>query len=143
VPSEIAAKDQPLCTVTRLGFATRRSAWRAWWRFRRLRALGHRHVPGLIVSRMAFLDARTVVFLSVWRDELSIFQFTTLNEHVEASRWVMQVDGAVWSGTFPYAGTSSLSTPWIGELRRWQPASFIGRRGIPVDENGPVDRLVT
>jgi hypothetical protein len=59
--------------------------------------------------------------LILWQDELALIQFTTLEAHVNAVRWTIRNKGEVWSGIFRLTGTSSMSKPWIGTIRHWEP----------------------
>jgi heme-degrading monooxygenase HmoA len=113
--------SEPVCVVTRIEFA-------GWWsipgavlRFRRLRRAGRKNVPGFVDAHLRVRGGATVLFVSLWRDELALMQFTTLAAHVDAVRWSIRKKGEVWSGVFRLAGTSSMSVPWLGTIRHWQP----------------------
>ena len=117
-------QQDPLTTVTRLVVASRWQAWRAWFEFRRLRRIGHNEIPGLLVTAISRPTPQTVIFVSMWRDEFSLFQFTTLEEHVNAARRAILSGAQVWSAVFRYDGVSSVSKEWVGEPRRWTPSLF-------------------
>jgi hypothetical protein len=117
----VLSPDEPLCVVTRIELGR-------WWvlpwairRFRRLRRIGRREIPGLVEAHFRIGRGATLMFISVWRDELSLVQFTTLEAHVNAVRWTIRQRGQVWSGVFRLTGTSSMSKPWIGTVRQWEP----------------------
>lgn len=113
--------DEPVCIVTRIEFGRWLSLPGALLRFRRLRRIGRREVPGLVDAHFRIGKGATLMFFSVWRDELSVVQFTTLEAHVNAVRWTIRHRGRVWSGVFRLTGTSSMSKPWIGTVRQWEP----------------------
>ena len=113
--------DEPVCVVTRIKLGSWRALPGAIRRFRRLRRLGKREIPGLMDAHLRVVDRVTLMFFSVWRDELSLIQFTTLEAHVNAVRWTIRNKGQVWSGVFRLDGTSSMSKPWIGTVRQWEP----------------------
>jgi hypothetical protein len=126
--------DDPVCVVTRIVFGRWRSIPGALLRFRRLRRAGRREVPGLVDAHFRVCRGATLMFFSVWQDELSLLQFTTLEAHVNAVRWTIRHRGEVWSGVFRLTGTSSMSKPWIGNVRQWAPL-------MPADPTGPSARL--
>jgi hypothetical protein len=107
--------------VTRIVFGRWRSLPGAIRQFRRLRRIGKREIPGLMEAHLRIRGGATLLFFSVWQDELSLLQFTTLEPHVNAVRWTIRHRGEVWSGVFRLTGTSSMSKPWIGTVRQWEP----------------------
>ena len=111
-----ASSEEPVCVVTRISFASWRAIPGAVLRFRRLRRLGRRTVPGLVDAHLHLRGNATLLFVSLWRDELAVVQFTTLEAHVDAVRWTIRKQGTVWSGVFRLAGTSSMSAPWLGNV---------------------------
>ena len=113
--------DDPICVVTRIKFGRWRAIPGALLTFRRLRRIGRREVPGLVEAHFRIHKGATLMFFSVWKDELSLLQFTTLEAHVNAVRWTIRHRGEVWSGVFRLTGTSSMSKPWIGKVRQWVP----------------------
>ena len=115
------SSGEPICVVTRITFGSWWSLFGAIRRFRRLRRLGRRTIPGLLEAHLRIGRKPTVMFISLWRGELSLLQFTTLEAHVQAVRWMIRKEGQVWSGVFRLAGTSSMSKPWIGTVRQWEP----------------------
>ena len=119
-----ASPAEPVCVVTRITFGSWRSLPGAIVRFRRLRRLGLRTVPGLLEAHLRIRGNATLMFVSIWQDELSLLQFTTLEAHVQAVRWTIRKRGQIWSGVFRLAGTSSMSKPWIGTIRHWQPLAM-------------------
>lgn len=114
-------EHEPVCVVTRITFASWRSIPGAMLRFRRLRRIGRHEIPGLVDAHLRLRGGATLLFVSLWRDELSLLQFTTLEAHVEAVRWAIRNRGTVWSGVFRLDGTSSMSVPWLGTIGQWQP----------------------
>jgi hypothetical protein len=76
----------------------------------------------------------TVTIISLWQDELALLQFTTLDAHSNAIRWTIRKKGQVWSGVFRLTGTSSMSKPWIGTIRHWQPLGPAQAERVAVDE---------
>jgi hypothetical protein len=113
--------DEPVCVVTRIELGRWRALPGAIRRFRKLRRIGKREIPGLVEAHLRVGRGATLMFFSVWRDELSLVQFTTLEAHVNAVRWTIRQKGQVWSGVFRLDGTSSMSKPWIGTVRQWEP----------------------
>ena len=75
------------------------------------------------------------MFISLWQDELALMQFTTLEAHVNAVRWTIRKEGQIWSGVFRLAGTSSMSKPWIGTIRHWEPLAAHRPRRVAADES--------
>ena len=123
--SDVAAastsSEEPICVITRITFGR-------WWvlpgailRFRRLRRIGRRTIPGLLEVHLRIRRNATLMFISLWQDELALLQFTTLESHVNAVRWTIRKEGQIWSGVFRLTGTSSMSKPWIGTIRQWEP----------------------
>jgi hypothetical protein len=112
---------EPVCVVTRITFGSWRSLPGAILRFRRLRRTGRRTIPGLIDAHLHLRGKATLMFVSLWEDELALLQFTTLEAHVNAVRWTIRKEGQIWSGVFRLTGTSSMSKPWIGTIRQWEP----------------------
>lgn len=125
---------EPVCVVTKITF-------RRWWslpgailRFRRLRRIGRRTIPGLLEAHLHIGRKATLMFVSLWQDELALLQFTTLEPHVNAVRWTIRKEGQVWSGVFRLTGTSSMSKPWIGTIRHWEPLAPSPAESVAVDE---------
>ena len=124
--------EEPVCVVTRITFARWRSVPAAIRRFRRLQRLGRKTIPGLVEAHVRVGKGATVTIVSLWQDELALIRFTTLEAHVQAVRWTIRHKGQVWSGVFRLTGTSSMSVPWIGTIRHWeplQPSQVGGLRG--------------
>jgi len=119
--SNALSPAEPVCVITRIEFPSWLPVLGALRRFRRLRRLGHRTVPGLVDSHVRIRGGATVLFYSLWETELALIQFTTLTAHVKAVRWMIDKRGRVWSGVFRLTGTSSMSKPWIGTIRHWEP----------------------
>jgi heme-degrading monooxygenase HmoA len=117
----VSEAGEPVCVVTRITFGRWWSLLGAIRRFRRLRRLGRREIPGFVDAHLRIRSGATLMFVSLWRDELALLQFTTLDAHVNAVRWAIRHKGEVWSGVFRLAGTSSMSKPWIGTIRQWEP----------------------
>lgn len=92
-------------------------------------------VPGLVDAHLQVRGNATLLFVSLWRDELSLVQFTTLEAHVDAVRWTIRKQGKVWSGVFRLAGTSSMSAPWLGTIRHWQPIGVPTVEPVAADES--------
>ena len=113
--------EEPVCVVTRITFGKWRSVPGAIRRFRRLHRLGRKEIPGLVDAHVRVGRGATVTITSLWQDELSLIRFTTLEAHVQAVRWTIRHQGQVWSGVFRLTGTSSMSVPWIGTIRHWEP----------------------
>ena len=126
--------EEPVCVVTKITFA------RWWWvpgavlRFRRLRRVARRTVPGMVDVQLRLHRRATVTIISLWQDELALLQFTTLDAHSNAIRWTIRKKGQVWSGVFRLTGTSSMSKPWIGTIRHWQPLGPAQAERVAVDE---------
>jgi len=116
--------EEPVCVVTRIRFAKWRSIPGAFFRFRKLNRIGRREIPGLVEAHVRIRSGATLLIVSVWENELSLIQFTTLDAHVDAVRWSIRQQGEVWSGVFALLGTSSMSKPWIGTIRHWQPLAL-------------------
>ena len=130
-----SSSEEPVCVVTRISFPSWRSIPGAVLRFRRLRRVGRRMVPGLVDARLHLRGNATLLFVSLWRDELALVQFTTLEAHVDAVRWTIRKQGKVWSGVFRLAGTSSMSAPWLGTIRHWQPLAASAVESVAADES--------
>jgi hypothetical protein len=129
------SSEEPVCVVTRISFPRWRSIPGAVLRFRRLRRIGRRMVPGLVDAHLHLRGNATLLFVSLWRDELALVQFTTLEAHVDAVRWTIRKQGKVWSGVFRLAGTSSMSAPWLGTIRHWQPLAASAVEPVAADES--------
>ena len=114
----------PVCVVTRLEFPSLPSSVMAALRYLRLRRVARRRIDGLLNTWMRWSLSSAVLFVSLWKDENSLLAFTTLEEHVDAVRWVIRANGRVWSGVFELAGTSSMSQGWLGWTGRWRPRSW-------------------
>ena len=117
----VISPDEPVCVVTRITFGR-------WWsipgairRFRRLHRIGRKTVSGLVDAHVRVRRGRALLIVSLWQDELALMRFTTLEAHVNAVRWTIRNKGEVWSGVFRLTGTSSMSKPWIGTIRHWEP----------------------
>jgi hypothetical protein len=117
----VISPEEPVCVVTRITFGTWRSVPGAIRRFRRLQRLGRKEIPGLVDAHVRVGRGATVTITSLWQDELALIRFTTLEAHVQAVRWTIRHKGQVWSGVFRLTGTSSMSVPWIGTIRHWEP----------------------
>jgi hypothetical protein len=76
----------------------------------------------------------TLLIVSIWENELALIQFTTLDAHVNAVRWTIDKKGEIWSGVFRLTGTSSMSKPWIGTIRHWEPLAVSQAERVAVDE---------
>jgi len=131
--SETISPGEPVCVVTRITFPSRRSLPGAYRRFRRLRRAA-RAIPGLVETHVRVARGATLLIFSVWEHELALIQFTTLESHVNAVRWTIRKRGEVWSGVFRLTGTSSMSKPWIGTIRHWEPLSVAPAEPVAVDE---------
>jgi hypothetical protein len=126
---------EPVCVVTRITFGS-------WWslpgavrRFRRLRRRGLRTIPGLLDVHLRIRRNATLMIFSLWQDELALLQFTTLEAHVNAVRWTIRKEGKIWSGVFRLTGTSSMSKPWIGTIRQWEPLASSPAERVAADES--------
>ena len=126
--------EEPVCVVTRITFASWWSLPGAVLRFRRLRRIGRRTIPGLLDAHLRIRRDATLMIISLWQDELALLQFTTLGAHVDAVRWTIRKKGRVWSGVFRLTGTSSMSKPWIGTIRQWEPLGSPPAQRMAVDE---------
>ena len=110
--------------MTRITLRTWRSIPGAFFRFRKLKRIGRREIPGLVEAHVRVRRGATLLIVSIWENELALIQFTTLEAHVDAVRWTIRKQGKIWSGVFALLGTSSMSKPWIGSIRHWQPISM-------------------
>ena len=54
---------------------------------------------------------------------------------MNAVRWTIDKRGEVWSGVFRLTGTSSMSKPWIGTIRHWEPLVGAPAGTVVVDEH--------
>lgn len=126
---------EPICVVTKITFGRWRSLPGALRRFRRLRRIGRRTIPGLVDVHLRVGRNATLMIVSLWQDELALLQFTTLEAHVNAVRWTIRKRGGVWSGIFRLTGTSSMSRPWIGTIRHWKPLTQSPAEGVAVDKS--------
>jgi hypothetical protein len=125
----VISPEEPVCVVTRITFGRWRSVPGAIRRFRRLQRLGRKEIPGLVDAHVRVGRGATVTITSLWQDELALIRFTTLEAHVQAVRWTIRHQGQVWSGVFRLTGTSSMSVPWIGTIRHWEPLAPTGAGG--------------
>ena len=123
--SDVAANgaDEPVCVVTRITFGSWRSLPGAVLRFRKLHRIGRREIPGFVEAHVRVRSGATLLIVSIWENELALIRFTTMEAHVDAVRWTIRRRGEIWSGVFRLTGTSSMSKPWIGTVRQWQPAA--------------------
>ena len=126
--------DEPVCVVTRIHLGKWRAVPGALLLVRRLHRLGRKTIPGLMEAHMRVRGGATLYIVSVWRDELSLIQFTTLDAHVNAVRWAIRQQAEIWSGVFRLAGTSSMSKPWIGTVEQWVPLALSRSEGVAVEE---------
>lgn len=88
--------------------------------FSRLRRLAT-GIDGFLYARCYIDSAKVLMLLSIWDSEVSMITFTTLEEHVQASRWTIFAKGTVWSSVFEHRGVSSRTRGWIGGSQRWRP----------------------
>jgi hypothetical protein len=123
VVSEVAV-DEPVCVVTKIRFGKWLSIPGAVLRFRKLNRIGRREIPGLVEAHVRIRGDATLLIVSIWENELALVRFTTLDAHVNAVRWTIRKQGEIWSGVFRLTGTSSMSKPWIGTIRQWQPLAM-------------------
>lgn len=116
--------EEPVCVVTRIRLGKWRSIPGGVFRFRKLHRIGRREIPGLVEAHVRIRSGATLLIVSIWENELALIRFTTLEAHVEAVRWTIRKQGKIWSGVFALLGTSSMSKPWIGSIRHWQPIAM-------------------
>ena len=126
---------EPICVVTRITFGNWWSLLGAIRRFRQLRRIGRRTVPGLLEAHLRIRSNATLMFISLWQNELALLQFTTLDAHSNAVRWTIRKEGQVWSGVFRLTGTSSMSKPWIGTVRQWEPLTGSATERVAAEES--------
>ncbi len=131
----VISPEEPVCVVTKITFGRWWSVPGAVRRFRRLRRIARRTIPGLVDVQLRVHRDASVTIISLWRDELALLQFTTLDAHSNAVRWAIRKKGQVWSGVFRLTGTSSMSKPWIGTIRHWQPLGTSPVERVAVDES--------
>jgi hypothetical protein len=125
---------EPVCVVTRIKLGKWRSIPGAFVRFRKLNRIGRRTIPGLVEAHVRIRAGATLLIVSIWENELALVQFTTLDAHVDAVRWTIRQQGEIWSGVFRLTGTSSMSKPWIGTIRHWEPLAVTQAQRVTVDE---------
>jgi hypothetical protein len=125
---------EPVCVVTKISFGRWRSLPGAVRRFRKLSRIGRRQIPGLVEAHVRIRRNATLLIVSIWENELALIQFTTLDAHVNAVRWTIDKKGEIWSGVFRLTGTSSMSKPWIGTIRHWEPLAVSQAERVAVDE---------
>jgi hypothetical protein len=135
VVGDLTSPEEPICVVTRIIFGRWSSLAGAVLRFRRLRRIGRRTIPGLLDAHVRIGRNATLMIISLWQDELALLEFTTLESHVNAVRWTIRKKGEVWSGIFRLTGTSSMSKPWIGTIRHWAPLASSSAESVAVDES--------
>jgi hypothetical protein len=133
VVAETVSPDEPVCVVTKISFGSWRSLPGAFFRFRKLNRIGRTQIPGLVEAHVRIRRGATLLIVSIWENELALIQFTTLDAHVNAVRWTIRKQGEIWSGVFRLAGTSSMSKPWIGTIRHWQPLAISQAAPSPVE----------
>lgn len=125
----LISPEEPVYVVTRITFGRWRVVPAAILRFRRLHRIGRKTIPGLVDAHIRVRGSATLLIFSLWQDELALLQFTTLEAHVNAVRWTIRNNGQVWSGIFRLTGTSSMSKPWIGTIRHWEPLAPVRAGG--------------
>ena len=130
------SSGEPICVVTRITFGSWWSLLGAIRRFRRLRRIGRRSIPGLLEAHLRIRKNATLMFISLWQDELALLQFTTLDAHSNVVRWTIRKEGQIWSGVFRLTGTSSMSKPWIGTIRQWEPLTRPPAESVAADDPG-------
>jgi hypothetical protein len=135
VVGDLTSPEEPICVVTRIIFGRWSSLAGAVLRFRRLRRIGRRTIPGLLDAHVRIGRGATLMIISLWQDELALLQFTTLESHVKTVRWTISKKGEIWSGIFRLTGTSSMSKPWIGTIRHWEPLASSSAESMAVDES--------
>jgi len=132
--SDVLSPEEPVCVVTKISFGRWRTLPGAVLRFRKLNRIGRRQVPGLVEAHVRIRRDATLLIVSIWENELALIQFTTLDAHVNAVRWTIDKKGEIWSGVFRLTGTSSMSKPWIGTIRHWEPLAVSRAERVAVDE---------
>jgi hypothetical protein len=125
----VISPDEPVCVVTRIRLGRWSALPGAIRRFRRLRRIARKQIPGFVDAHLRVRGGATLFFISLWQDELALIRFTTLEAHVNAVRWTIRNKGEVWSGVFRLDGTSSMSKPWIGTIRHWEPLAAVEAGG--------------
>ncbi len=118
--SELNVSPGPVCVITRLEFPTPITLLRARLMFGRLRRLAT-GIDGFLYARCCIENPKVLMLLSIWDSELSMIKFTTLEEHVQASRWTIFAKGQVWSAVFEHRGVSSRTRGWLGRTYQWRP----------------------
>ena len=122
--------------MTKISFGKWRSLLGAFLRFRKLNRIGRRQIPGLVEAHVRIRRDATLLIVSIWENELALIRFTTLDAHVNAVRWTIRKQGEIWSGVFRLTGTSSMSKPWIGTIRQWQPLAMARAEASPAERVG-------
>ena len=122
--------------MTKISFGKWRSLVGAFLRFRKLNRIGRRQIPGLVEAHVRIRRDATLLIVSIWENELALIRFTTLDAHVNAVRWTIRKQGEIWSGVFRLTGTSSMSKPWIGTIRQWQPLAMARAEASPAERVG-------
>lgn len=126
--------EEPVCVVTRIKLRKWRAIPGAWRRFRKLHRIGRQEIPGLVEAHVRIRGGATLLIVSIWENELALIRFTTLDAHVNAVRWTIREQGEIWSGVFRLTGTSSMSKPWIGTIRHWEPLAVSQAEQVAVDD---------
>jgi hypothetical protein len=130
----LSPAEEPVCVVTRITFPGWLSLPGGLVRFRKLRRMARR-IPGLVETHVRVRGNATLLIVSVWENQLALLRFTTLDEHSNAIRWTIRKQAKVWSGVFRLAGTSSMSKPWIGTVRHWEPLAPSEQERVAVDDS--------
>jgi len=125
---------EPVCVVTRIKLGKWGSIPGAFLRFRKLHRIGRQEIPGLVEAHVRIRGGATLLIVSIWENELALIRFTTLDAHVNAVRWTIDKQGEIWSGVFRLTGTSSMSKPWIGTIRHWEPLAVSQAGRVAADE---------
>jgi len=125
---------EPVCVVTRIKLGNWGSIPGAFLRFRKLHRIGRQEIPGLVEAHVRIRGGATLLIISIWENELALIRFTTLDAHVNAVRWTIDKQGEIWSGVFRLTGTSSMSKPWIGTIRHWEPLAVSQAGRVAADE---------
>jgi heme-degrading monooxygenase HmoA len=119
--------ERAVCVVTRLEFPKWPHLIRAGCQFPRLRSAAG-HIDGFVDARIAIRRNRSMLLVSLWRNNDAMMAYRQLDAHLGALRRAIDTGAGVWSRPFDLRGTSSLSVSWLEPTEQWVFSAFGGAR---------------
>lgn len=114
-PDDQAFDDRAVLAITRIRF---KHAWMMFIAVRKFRRLYSRSslYPGFIRGEVGIADPWTLVNVSLWRNQSTMFQWTGNIEHVHGIRWTYQRATEVWSSYAVLQKVSRSAHRWSGKV---------------------------